>query len=160
MTKRKKQGNVFQQMRRAEAQSREDFRGSSEARNTYNRRQLPGGDMYGMTAEQRGRRTWEETQGLTREAPASVPRASSMVDSVPDQPAIPTSRLTAPNVTAEDIASRYRVWTDKSSGEPVEVYEYWDIEDATGIGKWKTIKKAEYDQAIAAATAMFNKTYK
>lgn len=77
-----------------------------------------------------------------------------------DQPAIPTSRLTAPDISVEDIASRYRVWTDKSSGEPVEVYEYWDIKDATGEGRWKTIEKSEYDQAIAAATAMFNKTYK
>lgn len=160
MTKRKKQGNVFQQMRRSEAQSRQDFQGSSEARNTYNRRQLPGGDMYGMSAAERGRRTWEETQGLTREAPASVPQGGSLVDSVPDRPAIPTSRLTAPEISAEDIASRYRVWTDKSSGKPVDVYEYWDIEDATGQGYWKTIEKKEYDQAIAAAMAMFNDTYR
>lgn len=158
-SKKKAKGNVFQQMRRSEAQTREDFRGSSEARNRYNRRQLPGGDMYGMTAEQRGRRTWEETQGLTRPAPTRQIGRSSLVDNVPNQaPRMEYSSITPRVRSVEELANRYQAYKDPETGKMR--YEYYNIIDATGEGVWEEIDEATYNQALTEAQRVIDKDYK
>ena len=156
--KKKPKGNVFQRMRRAEAQTREEFRASSEARNTYNRRQLPGGDMYGMTAAERGRRTWEETQGLTRPAPRRATGRSSLVDSVPEQPPRMEYSEIVPRVrSVEELANRYQAYKDPETGKMR--YEYYNIIDATGEGVWQDIDEATYKQALAEAQAVIDRNY-
>jgi len=103
---KKPKGNVFQRMRRAEAESRETYRTSSVGRNTYNRRQLPGGDMYGMTSAERGRRLWEETEGLTRPSPRPQKTAKKGAAAARDTEARAVASRGTAQITPRDNSSR------------------------------------------------------
>ena len=99
-------GNVFQQMRRGEAASREGYRASNVGRNAYNRRQLPGGDMHGMTSAERGRQLWNETQGLTRPSPRPQKQAKKGAAATRNTQAQATASRGTAQITPRDNSSR------------------------------------------------------
>jgi len=105
-TKKPRRGNVFQQMRAAGESARESYIASRGQAREYGRRQLPGGDLYGMTPAERGRKLWEDTQGLTRPFTRSDKQTKKGAAATRDTEARAVASRGTAQITPRDNSSR------------------------------------------------------